>query len=295
MSTTMDCPPSRRLRKVPMGNREVNTYGLPKHFWQDLYHQCLTASWPGFFGSVALVFLLLNSTFALLYLCGDHAIANAKPEGFLSAFFFSVETLATVGYGDMHPQTVYAHLISTIEIFFGMGSIAVITGLVFARFSAPKARVLFARHPVVTSFDGKPTLMIRMANARQNVVVDASAKLRLLRQEVSAEGLELRRIHDLVLLRNETPVFSLGWTVMHVVDESSPLFGEDAEALLHADSAFILTVQGFDETTSQQMLAREVFSCETLRWQHRYVDVMSVDEEGQHHLDYSKFHDVVEE
>jgi inward rectifier potassium channel len=294
MSTTLDCPPSRRLRKVPKGDREVNTYGLPKHFWQDLYHHCLTASWPVFFGSIVLVYLLLNTLFALLYLCGSHAIANAEP-GFLSAFFFSVETLATVGYGDMHPQTVYAHLVSSVEMFFGMGSIAVITGLVFARFSRPRARLLFARHPVVASFDGQSTFMIRMANARQNVVIDASAKLRMLRQEITAEGVELRRIHDLPLIRHETPVFSLGWTVMHVVDAASPLYGESAESLSRADSAFILTVQGFDETTSQQMLARQFFSCETVRWQHRYVDVMSVDQEGRHHLDYSKFHDLVEE
>lgn len=295
MSSTMDCPPSRRLRKVPIGDREVNTYGLPRHFWQDLYHQCLTASWPVFFGGIVLAYLSLNTVFALLYLCGEHPIANAEPEGFLSAFFFSVETLATVGYGDMHPQTVYAHLVSTVEMFFGMGGIAVITGLVFARFSRPRARVLFARHPVLGSFDGQPTLMVRMANARQNVVIDASAKLRMLRQEVSAEGMELRRIHDLPLIRHESPVFSLGWTVMHVVDERSPLYGETADSLSRADAAFVLTVQGFDETTSQQMLARQFFPGESLRWRHRYVDVMSVDEEGRHHLDYSKFHDVVEE
>jgi len=295
MSTTLDCPPKRRLRKVPIGDREVNTSGLPRHFWQDLYHHCLTASWPVFFGGIVLVYLLLNTGFALRYSLGSHSIANAQPEGFLSAFFFSVETLATVGYGDMHPQTVYAHLVSTIEMFFGMGGIAVMTGLVFARFSRPRARMLFARHPVVTSFDVRPTLMIRLANARQNVVIDASAKLRMLRQEVSAEGLELRRIHDLPLIRHESPVFSLGWTVMHVVDESSPLRGETAESLSRADAAFILTVQGFDETTSQHMLARQFFSCELVRWRHRYVDVMSVDEEGRHHLDYSKFHDVMEE
>jgi inward rectifier potassium channel len=285
--------PLHRLSTVTLGQRTVHTRGLPRYFWQDLYHRCLTVSWPQFFAAVAAVFLLLNAGFALLYLAGTAPIANQQPAGFLGAFFFSVETLATVGYGDMHPQTVYAHLVSTTEIFIGMNSVAAITGLVFARFSQPRARVLFAAHPVITRFDGKPTLMIRMANARQNMVVDVSAKLRLLRQEVSAEGIELRRIHDLPLLRHETPVFTLSWTVMHVIDQYSPLYGEDIDSLAAADASLILTVQGCDETTTQPLLARHFYAYDSLRWRHRYADVMEVDDQGQSHINYGKFHEVV--
>lgn len=285
--------PLHRLSTVTLGQRTVHTRGLPRYFWQDLYHTCLTASWPRFFAGVAVIFLLLNAVFALLYLAGTAPIANQQPAGFPGAFFFSVETLATVGYGDMHPQTVYAHLVSTAEIFIGMNSVAAITGLVFARFSQPRARVLFAAHPVITRFDGRPTLMIRMANARQNMVVDVSAKLRLLRQEVSAEGIELRRIHDLPLQRNETPVFMLSWTLMHVIDQYSPLYGEDADSLAAGDASLILTVQGCDETTSQPLLARHFYGYDSLRWRHRYADVMEVDDDGQSHINYGKFHEVV--
>lgn len=285
--------PEHRLRTVPIGGREVHVRGLHIYAWQDLYHRCLTVSWPMFFAALAAGFLLLNTFFALFYLSGSDPIANVKPAGFFGAFFFSVETLATVGYGDMHPQTLYAHLIATIEIFVGMSSLAVSTGLIFARFSRPRARVMFAYHPVITEFDGKPTLMIRIANARQNMMVDASAKLRLLRQEVTSEGIELRRIYDLQLMREETPVFSLSWSVMHVIDERSPLFGCSGDSLAEADCMFILTVHGFDETTAQQMQARHFYPYDRVRWRHRYVDVMSVDDEGRSHVDYGKFHEVV--
>ena len=143
---------------VRFGHREIETLGLSQGVWTDLYHRAMSVYWPVFFGSAALVFVTLNAIFAFLYSLGHEPIANVAGDNPLEFFYFSIETLATVGYGDMHPQTNYGHLIATVEIFTGMCFLAVLTGLVFARFSRPRARFVFAAHPVVTQHDGQRTL-----------------------------------------------------------------------------------------------------------------------------------------
>ncbi|WP_027785593.1 MULTISPECIES: ion channel [Burkholderia] len=293
MNVDSSSPASRgRGRKIWSGTRPVIAYGMPPLGWRDFYHRALTVSWPVFFLSLAVLFLLLNGGFATLYLLGHASIANQSPAGFGGAFFFSVETLATVGYGDMHPQTVYAHLVATFEIFVGMSGIALATGLVFARFSRPQAKILFARYAIVRPLNGRMTLMVRAANARQNVIAEAQAKLRLMRVEGTHEGYSLRKIHDLPLVRNEHPVFLLGWNLMHVIDESSALFGETPESLAARDASLLITIEGSDETTAQVMQARHSWAHGEIRWRHRYVDLMH-DEDGITHIDYTHFHDVV--
>ncbi|WP_442808913.1 ion channel [Trinickia soli] len=279
-------------RLLRTGTGTVITHGMPGSTSLDLYHRALTATWPAFFGSMAAFFVLLNTVFAALYLCGHAPIANQSPQGFLGAFFFSVETLATVGYGDMHPQTVYAHAIATLEIFTGMSSIALATGLIFVRFSRPRARIIFARYAVVRPLDGKPTLMLRAANARQNFIVEAKAKLRLMRHETKPEGYPLWRILDLKLVREQHPTFLLGWNLMHVIDESSPLYGETAESLAACEASLMLMIEGADETTTQTMYGRHNWSHEDIRWQHRFLDLLHDDEDGITHIDYAKFDEV---
>ena len=172
-----------------IGLREIETRGLAPAFWTDLYHRSMTVHWPAFFGFAALIFIVLNAVFAFVYWLGGNPIANVAPDLPLpfSLFYFSIETLATVGYGDMHPQTNYGHLIATVEIFTGMSFLAVMTGLIFARFSRPRARFVFARHPVVATHNGQQTLMIRVAYARHNTISQATARLWLFRLEVTKE------------------------------------------------------------------------------------------------------------
>lgn len=271
----------------------VVTHGMPGQGWLDLYHRAVTTRWPAFFGSLAAFFVVLNTVFAALYACGTAPIANQSPAGFLGMFFFSVETLATVGYGDMHPQTVYAHAIATLEIFVGMSSVALATGLIFVRFSHPRARIIFSRHAVVRQINGQPTLMVRAANARQNVIVEANAKLRFMFHESTPEGYWLWRILDLDLVRDQHPIFMLGWNLMHVIDESSPLFGQTPESLAAREASLMIIIEGADEATTQTMRARHSWPHDAIRWRHRFVDLLSDDENGVTHIDYAKFHEVV--
>lgn len=284
-------PTHKHKRSITLGDRDVVTYGLRTQFLQDIYYYAMTSSWPVFFAAIGLLFISLNLLFASFFMLGDQAIGNLFPNNFLGAFFFSVETLATVGYGDMHPQTVYGHLVATAEIFIGMSGLALITGVMFARFSRPRSSIVFAAYPVSHETAGGRILMIRMANARMNVISEASAKLRLIRNENSAVTGNFRKLYDLRLEREQHPIFILGWSVIHVIDESSPLFGVSAASLQQMNAALILSVDGVDETTSQTQRARQYYSCDLIRWNHRYVDIFSVDENQTQHIHYSRFHD----
>jgi inward rectifier potassium channel len=152
---------------------------------------------------------------------------------------------------------------------------------------------MFARYAVVHLIDGKPTLMVRAANARQNVIAEARARLRLMRRETTFEGLALIKIHDMKLVRDQHPMFLLGWNMMHVIDEDSPLYGETPASLAACDAALILTLEGSDETTAQTMQARHSWVHQDIRWNHRYADVL-FEQDGVMHIDYSFYDSVIQ-
>jgi inward rectifier potassium channel len=284
-------PPRRRNeRRLTLGERQIVTQGLPRRRWQDLYHLFMTASWPVLFGRFAVLFVLFNLVFATLYRLVPGGIANLNPPGYWGYFFFSVETLATVGYGDMHPQTLFAHVLAAIEIFIGMMSVGLIAGIMFARFSRPFARFLFADRVVIRPMDGVPTLMLRAANARQNVIMEAHAELRLIRDERTVEGLPIRRIYDLPLRRSQHPIFAFGWTLLHVIDEKSPLYGESEQSLMMSRTNLLLSVAGTDESTGQTLMARKHYTATAMRWNHTFADILTVGADGIDRFDYTKFH-----
>jgi inward rectifier potassium channel len=283
-------PVGRRIVRV--GTRQVVTLGIVTPIFHDLFHHFMTVSWPRLFATLAGFFIVFDLLFGFLYYLVPGCIANLNPPGFAGDFFFSVETLATVGYGEMHPATFYGHLIAMIEIFVGLMSLALITGLMFARFSRPQARFLFTKNGVVRPVAGKSTLMFRAANERQNVVQDASARLRMMRDEITEEGYRIRRIADLPLLRSQHPMFSLGWTIMHVIDDASPLRSETAESLVDSKAAFILSVSGTDENTGQTLMARSEYSGADIRWNATFHDILEEAPDGTILVDYSKFHDI---
>jgi inward rectifier potassium channel len=280
------------LRRIKVGPAEIFAEGIARSILQDQYHYFMTVSWPQLFGTFAIFFLAFDVLFGCLYALVPGCIANLNPPGFAGAFFFSVETLATVGYGDMHPVTLYGHSIAMLEIFVGLMSLALITGIMFARFSRPRARFLFARYAVVRPIDGKLTLMFRAANARLNVVQEATAQLRMMRDEVTVEGFNIRRVIDLTLVRSQHPMFFLGWNIMHVIDASSPLRSETSESLGRARALFILSVAGTDDTTGQVLMARAEYLGEDIRWNHSYRDILERAPDGSLHIDYGKFDDV---
>src|SRR5271163_647495 len=166
-----------KSRIVRFGDREIITEGLDLSFWADISHRSMTASWPSFIGGAVLVFIVFNAAFAVLYWIGDLPVSNIPGGDYIDYLYFSIETLSTAGYGDMHPQTHYGHFVSAVELFTGIFSMSVMTGLIFARFSRPSARLLFANNPVIATREGKPTLMVRFANERHNVIGNATARL----------------------------------------------------------------------------------------------------------------------
>jgi inward rectifier potassium channel len=286
---------ARKARITRIGPHDIETRGLEPRFWTDLYHRSMTVYWPIFFGSAALIFVVLNAAFAFLYSLGDNPVANVPKHGFRDLFYFSIETLATVGYGDMHPQTDYGHLVATVEIFTGMCFLAVLTGLVFARFSRPRARFEFARHPVVTTYQGEPTLMIRIANARHNTISQATARLWLFRLENTKEHEQFRRYYELKLERREHPMFSLSWTLLHVIDKASAFYGVSPDDFTAGEGALILNLDGVDDNSAQRLYARKIYTRQDIRWRHRYRDITSFSDDGRLILDYTKFHDVFPE
>lgn len=283
-----------RPRRLVQGEREVEIRGLSAQTWLDLYHYLMTVGWPQLFASFALVFVGFNLIFAMLYWARPECIAHLNPDGYWGCFFFSIETLATVGYGDMHPQNLYGHAVSATEIFIGTMSLALLTGVMFARFSRPRARFIFARHVVVRPINGQRTLMLRAANARQNIVLEASARLRMVRDAETPEGWRTRKIEDLRLVRDHHPIFQLGWTLMHVIDESSPLHGHTAQSLAQVRAGLVLTLSGTDETTGQVLMARQEYAHDTVHWNHGFDDILDIGTDGKDRVDYSKFHGVHE-
>jgi inward rectifier potassium channel len=279
------------LAKAPLRQRLAVIKGQDSGRFTDFYYGVLTASWPVFVLQLAALFLTANLIFAICYLADPHGIANARPDNFGDAFFFSVQTLGTLGYGVMAPRTLYANLLVTAESFTGILIIALFTGIIFARFSRPFARVLFSNVAVVTPFDGVPTLMFRAANQRGNSILDATVTVSLARQYTTREGVEMRRFHELRLVRSNNPLFALSWTVLHPIDEASPLFGLTPQDMAAEDMEIIIMLSGMDETIADRIFARHAYWNDEIVWQKRFVDVISVAPSGHRMVDLTRFHD----
>jgi len=279
--------PVRTMRPV---QRSQNSR-LFRPFQSDLYHQLLVMSWRRFLFTIALFYFGLNVIFALIYVITGGGIANAEPGSFKDAYFFSIQTLSTVGYGSMFPKTLTAEIIVSVEIFVGLICIAILTGLMFARFSKPTARVLFSEVAVICPFDGIPTLMFRAANQRDNRILEAQIRVSLMKDEITKEGHQLRRFYDLPLMRSQTPVFGLSWLIMHSIDENSPFYGRTPEELREKGMEIWISLTGLDETFSQTINTRYAYTADNILWEQRFVDLFSKAENGQWFIDLSKMHD----
>jgi inward rectifier potassium channel len=281
-----------KAQKIRIADREFLARGLKPSVFGDLFHHSMRVSWPLFFAAFAVYFLTMNLVFASLFHLGGDCIANARPGSFLDKFFFSVETLATVGYGDMHPGNPYAHVIVTLEIFTGLSTLAVVTGLIFARFSRPRARVIFAEALVIGPHQGETNLMARLANARHSVVTEAEADLWLIHMEITREGRRYVRFRHLPLAQQRNPIFVLSWTLFHRIDESSPLHGLSRDDLKAMDARFLLVFNGHDEASGQRLIVRRAYNLADVRFNHVYADIgaLPTEEGALPEIDYRKIH-----
>ena len=281
----------------PDGSFNVARRGLS--FWAALnpYHTLLTMSWPKFLGFVALLYTATNIVFAVAFLlCGPGALNSSSDVGlgsrFLRAFFFSVDTLATIGYGNISPSGVAAHTIVAIEAFAGLLGVALITGLVFARFSRPTAQIIFSRMALISPYRGVTAFMFRIANARSNQIVELSCKVLFARFE-DEDGQSIRRFYPLELERDRVVFFPLSWTVVHPVDESSPLYQLTADDLRRSSAEFLILLSGMDETFSQTVHTRSSYHATDIVWDARFANVFNR-RTGQERLtiDVRRLHDI---
>jgi inward rectifier potassium channel len=293
---------TKKPRKAKLKPHQKNRYagfnvvqiGLSYSRWRyDPYHILLTVSWAKFIGLVSLGYIIANAIFALMYLIGG-GIENARPGNFLDAFFFSVQTMATIGYGSMYPKTPYANFLVTVESLLGLLGLTMASGIMFARFSLPKAQVIFSHTILITPYNGLPTLMFRVANKRQNWILEAQVRVTVVKNQLTQEGDFIRRFYDLQLVRSESPVFALSWLVMHEINEDSPLYGVTSQQMIDEEMEIIAIFTGLDETVSQTIHARHSYIPEELLWNMRFVDILSKTSDGRRSIDYSKFHDVRE-
>ncbi len=259
--------------------------------FDDLYHYLLTASWLTLVGVITGFFVFANIIFALGYYL-DGGIENTHSGSFADMFFFSVQTMATIGYGKMEPVSLVSNLLVSAEALFGLLGLAMVTGLVFAKFSRPTARVRFSRHAIVAPRDGVQCLMFRMANMRANRIVEANIHVVLTRDEVTLEGETVRRFYDLKMSRDRSALFTLTWTAIHPIVEVSPLFGISKASFPGGDAEIIVSLTGLDETFSQTVHARHVYEFDEIVWGAKFVDVLRKERNGRRQVDYAHFDDI---
>jgi inward rectifier potassium channel len=272
---------------------KVRPIGTRRTPFQDLYHLVLVRPWWQFVLMAATAFVAMNALFGLLYWVSPGAISGMTSGSFEECFFFSVQTLGTIGYGGMAPATRYGHILVTVEAFIGLLCVALLTGVTFSKFARPTARVRFSEKVAAPMRNGSRSLMFRMANERHNLIVEAQLRVFALMQITTPEGEVMRAPIDLKLVRSSTPMFALTWTALHVIDENSPFHGEGALARLKSQGVDIfLALTGLDETFAQTVHARHRYTIDDIAWNHRHADVMAVAPDGTRTINFHKFDDV---
>jgi inward rectifier potassium channel len=282
-----------RSRPLPLSAaalRAIERRGIAHYGLRDLFYVLMTIRLPVLLALLAGSFLVTNLVFAGIY-CWIGGLGGIRHGTFGTAFFFSVQTLSTTGYGAVYPVSVAANIVSALEMLTGLMGTALATGILFARFSRPQARVMFSKVVVVRQFQGVPTLMFRIVNERRTQIVEARISVTVMREEDDGEGGVLRRMVTLRLERETSPVFALSWLVLHRITPDSPLYGKDAESIAGGGNVIICALTGTDDTLNASVYARHIYGAEHLRFGHRFVDVITRSPEGDVSIDYGRFHD----
>jgi inward rectifier potassium channel len=286
----MSTPSSQRPR---FAERTIRV-GIRRAVLRDLYHLLLTASWRRLVALIFVVYAVLNLIFALVYYL-EGGLDGARSGSYSDAFFFSVHTMATLSFGKITPRTTFDNVVVTIEALIGLVGLAMTTALMFSKFSRPQARVVFSRFAVITVREGVPSLMLRLGNERRTGLVEAQLRLVLVREETTAEGERFRRITELPLVRANSAMFALSWTVIHRIDDKSPLAGVTSESLIASEAEIVASLVGLEEASAQTIHARYIWGAEDILFGKRFVDVLGKHANGRPLLDFGRFHDTVDD
>jgi inward rectifier potassium channel len=270
---------------------EIRVIGAPKNLFGDWYHELLRMKWMYLLGAIFLAVMSINALFALGYVAVG-GVTNMKPHSFEDAFYFSAETMGTIGYGAMFPESRGANLLMVAESFVSMLVTALSTGLIFTKFARPLGRVAFSKHATISPMEGVPTLMFRLGNERQNTIVEGTVHVSYSRTTTTAEGMRFYKMIDLVLARDRSPAIAKSWSILHHIDKNSPLYGATPESLAAEDAELLVTLAGMDDTSYQPVHARHIYEAPEILWGMRNADVLS--EQGDDVLlDLSHFHEVI--
>lgn len=271
---------------------EITVVGAPRTVLRDVYHRFLMVSWPTAIGAIVLSYLGLNALFATAYHVSG-GVAHARPGSFFDVFCFSVQTMGTIGYGDMYPTTTASNAIVVVESVTSLLVTALATGLVFAKFSRSTARVAFSREVVIGPMEGVPSLMVRVGNERGNLILEATVQVTMTRTEKTKEGMTFYKLYDLHLARERSPMMRRSFTALHRIDAGSPLFGATPETIERDEIELLVTLAGMDETSMQPVHARKRYLGSDILWGARHADILSERPDGTLILDIRRFHDVV--
>lgn len=261
------------------GRFNVSTAGRRRLDLKDLYYHLVSTSWPKFFELVFGSYLLINIVFAVAYFCcGPSALEGIRRgsvfEHFMDSFFFSVQTVATIGYGRISPVGLIPNLLVTIEALTGLMMVGLMTGLLFTRFSRSTAKVVFSERAIIHKENGECSFSFRLGNERLNQISEAKLFVTLVKSEVNAEGENYRKMYDLKLDRNQSPLFMLSWTAVHTINASSPLYGMTDASLRETGTEILVSLSGTDNAFSQPIYARFSYTADDIVWNGRFTDML---------------------
>ncbi len=279
-----------------INNRDlrVQTKGLRRSLWGDVYYSMMVTTWPRFFAGAVLIYLCINAGFASLYYFGGDTILNARPGSYVDAFLFSFQTSTTIGYGYLLPKTGYTHGVVMCDVFSGLIFVATLTGLVFARFARPRASVLFSKNVLISRHQNKPALIFRVANDRKSYIVNAKVNAVILMQDCDPSSVIERRFYDVQLQRSQAPIFALTWTLVHIIDEQSPLFDLQPADLQARGAILIVSLDGIEDLLAQTVHTRHLYATDEFVFGKRFADIVTSNPQGGRLIDYGRFHDLVD-
>jgi inward rectifier potassium channel len=284
---------SRFLNKD--GSFNTHRVGLGRLESMNPFYAMISMPWWLFFSSLTAGFIGINVIFAVLYvLCGKDALYMSTPNPidslFWRGFFFSVETLSTIGYGHIAPNNTAAHIVSSIEAFVGLLGAALITGVVFSRFSKPNSRILWSKNALIAPFQGGQAMMFRIANGFNNEIIEIAAQISFSRFEM-VNGKRMRKFYNLPLERSTVAFFSLAWTVVHPITPTSPLWGVTEADLEASQAEFIIVIHGLDDVLFQKVHARGSYKGEEVIWNAKFSSMYVPDTSGGVAVDVRKIHE----